>query len=151
MGVYDPSVAIIQSILNSNAASEPSSGKSRRRRAISTTTAPSSNLTGVSNPTVCLKYGEPLMFGVSNDYFPEYDEGNLYNTNADFDYGAFKDLAEKHRLMKTNSTLFSFKFTVPGVYAFRMSSDSDAKMVCRCNVWSDLFQGLFIDALSPHQ
>ena len=69
------------------------------------------------------------MFGVSNDFFPEYDEGNLYNTNPNFDYGAFKDLAEKHRLMKSNSTLFSFKFTVPGVYAFKLSSNINSKMV----------------------
>lgn len=126
-GVYDPAASIIEQILNSNAI--PLSGKSRKRRAVTTTVAPSSNLTGISNPTVCLKYGEPLLFGVSNDYFPEYDEGNLYNTNPDFDFGAFKDLAEKHKLMKTNSTLFSFKFTAAGVYAFRLSSDSNAKMV----------------------
>ena len=69
------------------------------------------------------------MFGVNNDFFPEYDEGNLYNTNPNFDYGAFKDLAEKHRLMKSNSTLFSFRFTVPGVYAFKLSSNVNSKMV----------------------
>ena len=69
------------------------------------------------------------MFGVSNDYFPEYDEGNLYNTNPNFDFGTFKDLAEKHRLMQSNSTLFSFRFGQAGVYVFKLSSTQDLKMV----------------------
>ena len=131
-GVYNPAASILKEILSRNSISQASSGSSRRRRAISTTVAPSSNLTGISNPTVCLTFGEPLLFGVSNDYFPEYDEGNLYNTNPNFDYGAFKDLAEKHRLMKSNSTLFSFKFSVPGVYAFKLSSKQNSKMVSFC-------------------
>ena len=130
-GVYDPSTALIEAILKSNidGATNGTSGSSRRRRAISTTQAPSSNLTGVANPTACLLHGEPLLFGVNNNYFPEYDESSLYNTNPNFDFGAFKDLAEKHRLMKTNSTLFSFKFSEAGVYVFKLSSDADTKMV----------------------
>ena len=128
--MYDPPAAILEALLNFNAEAPPTTAPSRRRRAISTTVAPAStNLTGVTNPTVCLLHGEPMLFGVNNNYFPEYDEGNLYNTNPNFDFGAFKDMAEKHRLMKTNSTLFSFKFSEAGVYVFKLSSNSYSKMV----------------------
>ena len=125
--IYNPPDGTIEAILNSNSI-PTSSGKLRRRRAVATA-APSTNLTGVSNPTACLEHGEPLMFGVSNNYFPEYDDGNLFNTNKDFDFGAFKDLSEKQKLMGTNKTLFSFKFEQAGVYVLRLNSASDSKMV----------------------
>lgn len=71
-----------------------------------------------------------MMFVVDNDNYPEYDENNLYNTNPDFDSGPFRDLKERHALMNTNSTLFTFKFDSPGVYVFRSSKYPDYKMVC---------------------
>ena len=69
------------------------------------------------------------MFTVDNDNFPEYDEDNLYNTNPDFDFGEFKDLREKKKLMGSNATLFSFRFNVPAVYVFKMSSAPQKKLV----------------------
>ena len=69
------------------------------------------------------------MFTVTNDFFPQYDDGNLYNTNPDFDFGAFKNLAERHQLMGTNSTLFPFRFEKAGVYVFKLNSAADLKMV----------------------
>ena len=66
---------------------------------------------------------------MDNTNFPVYDEKNLYNTNPNFDFGAFSDLAEQHQLIKTNSTLFAFRFTDPGVYVFKMNEESNQRMV----------------------
>lgn len=70
------------------------------------------------------------MFSVSNEFYPVYDEDNLYNTNPNFDFGAFSDLREQHQLILTNSTLFAFRFTDPGVYVFKMSTSNEQRMVC---------------------
>ena len=31
------------------------------------------SLAGIRNPTVCLKYGETMMFSVTNEHYPVYD------------------------------------------------------------------------------
>jgi len=102
-------------------------GNRRRRRAVSNT--PQLTVQGISNPTTCLRYNEAILFGVSNQNYPVYDERNLYNTNPNFDFGAFSDLAEQHQLIQTNSTLFAFRFSDPGVYVFKMNTISDQRMV----------------------
>ena len=99
----------------------------RRRRAVSNT--PTITVRGINNPTTCLRFNEAILFGVSNENYPVYDEKNLYNTNPNFDFGAFSDLAEQHQLIKTNSTLFAFRFSDPGVYVFKMNQQSDKRMV----------------------
>ena len=102
-------------------------GNRRRRRAVANT--PQLTVQGISNPTTCLRYNEAILFGVSNDNYPVYDEKNLYNTNPNFDFGAFSDLAEQHQLIQTNSTLFAFRFSDPGVYVFKMNTVGDQRMV----------------------
>ena len=133
LGVYDPPAAFIETILQSNSVNTTTSAStapsSRKRRSLLALPSSSPNLNGVQNPTICLKFNEVLMFTVTNDFFPQYDDGNLYNTNPDFDFGAFKNLAERHQLMGTNSTLFPFRFEKAGVYVFKLNSAGDLKMV----------------------
>lgn len=132
-GAYNPSDLLIKAIFDANRINgtrQQQQQQRRKRRAVDsnpTTIA----VSGMLSPTTCLLYNEPLLFAVSNKFFPEYDASNLYNTNPDFDYGAFKDLAEKHRLMGTNSTLFAFRFQSAGVYVFKVSAElsNDRKMV----------------------
>ena len=146
LGVYDPPAAFIETILQSNSVNATTSTStapsSRKRRSLLALSSSSPNLNGVQNPTICLKFNEVLMFTVTNDFFPQYDDGNLYNTNPDFDFGAFKNLAERHQLMGTNSTLFPFRFDKAGVYVVKLNSAGDLKMVGKCfcktfiNHWS---------------
>ena len=133
-GAYDPSALLLKNLFDGNKvnASSPSTSR-RKRRAISSN--PTLGVSGILSPTSCLLHNEPLLFVVSNNFFPEYDVTNLYNTNPDFDYGPLKDLAEKHRLMGTNSTLFAFRFQTSGVYVFKVSSANDKKMVM-CSLFS---------------
>ncbi|KAG8141599.1 hypothetical protein E2320_007196 [Naja naja] len=94
-------------------------------------TTPKSMLTGILNPTVCLQMHEILMYMVSKDHYPVYDVNNLYNTNQDFDWGAFRKLTEEMRLASSSTSLFFFlyQFYHPGTYVFRLSSNQHKKMV----------------------
>ncbi|ETE68440.1 Sushi, von Willebrand factor type A, EGF and pentraxin domain-containing protein 1, partial [Ophiophagus hannah] len=92
---------------------------------------PKSTLTGILNPTVCLQMHEILMFIVSKDHYPVYDVNNLYNTNQDFDWGAFRKLTEEMQLAPSYTSFFFFlyQFYDPGTYVFRLSSNQHKKMV----------------------
>nr|XP_061828831.1 uncharacterized protein LOC133614686 [Nerophis lumbriciformis] len=79
-------------------------------------------LTGILNPTVCLHLGDVLLFSVNTQHYPQYDNDNLYNTNNDFDWGAFRKLKEELTLSWTPPSFFSLIFSQPGVYAFTLSS-----------------------------
>ena len=124
LGVYNPPTDTIKSMIFSHLKNSTFPQNFRKRRAL---TEP---FTGIKNPTTCINFNEVMLFSVSNKYFPQYDEDNLFNTNPNFDFGAFKDLAEQHNLMETTSTLFAFRFQSEGVYVFKMSSSSDLRMVC---------------------
>ena len=57
--------------------------------------------------------------------YPVYDENNLLNSNANFDYGPFIDLASQIKAKSlagmtgsTNPILFSYTFTTGGTYVF---------------------------------
>lgn len=137
LGSYNPPADFIIETLNKNkndinVTSTAGTSSSRRRRSLLAVSTSNSSLIGIANPTACVGYGTSMMFMVSNENYPEYDENNLYNTNPDFDSGPFRDLKERHALMSTNSTLFAFKFDAPGVYAFRSSKHQDFKMVSFC-------------------
>ena len=54
---------------------------------------------------------------------------NLFNTNEQFDYGGFRELAELQSQVGTATSLFTYRFTEPGVYVFQLSSNSEKKMV----------------------
>jgi len=61
---------------------------------------------------------------VDNDNYPVYDTNSLYNTNENFDYGGFRQLQEDQSLVSSQSTLFTYRFSDPGVYTFVHSSNS---------------------------
>ena len=133
LGAYRPSISSMEGLFNQNTFNPDSAnpapntgGGGRRRRAVSNS---GFTVQGISNPTTCLRFNEAMLFGVDNENYPVYDEKNLYNTNPNFDFGAFSDLAEQHQLIKTNSTLFAFRFTDPGVYVFKLNKESDQRMV----------------------
>ncbi|XP_030261233.1 uncharacterized protein LOC115574093 isoform X5 [Sparus aurata] len=81
------------------------------------------SVTGVVNPTVCLHLGEVILFTVDTHHYPQYDLDNLYNTNSDFDWGAFRQLKEELTLSWTPPSFFSVVFSQPGVYVFSLSSN----------------------------
>lgn len=138
MGVYiaptDALIKLMEANIQSNSSvntQSNSSVKSRRRRDVVAGSQSSATFNGVLNPTTCLLHNSVMMWVVSNDNYPEYDRENLFNNNPSFDYGPFQELKEKQQLKSTNSTLFSFRFSEPGVYVFRSSANHVRKMVSK--------------------
>ncbi len=73
----------------------------------------------VINPAiVCLQLGEGLLFDMSasNESYPVYLKDNLLNSNANFDYGAFRAVARKAQ--SAGLKLFAYTFDTPGTYVF---------------------------------
>ena len=69
----------------------------------------------VANPLVCLALGDGIFFDISSGTYPCYQDTSLINTNAEFDYGAFRQL--HNNMLKTSPpTNFYFAFTQPGTY-----------------------------------
>lgn len=73
----------------------------------------------ISQPVICINMGDSLLFdmGGNQSNYPVYDKDSLLNTNPNFDYGAFRALAETAR-STSNITSFGFTFTDAGMYAF---------------------------------
>ena len=80
----------------------------------------------MSNPVTCVALGDALLFDVSSGCYPVYQRDSLLNSNAQFDYGPFRDLAAA---MKSNSAAYStfgFVFSTPGAYVFSSSCATTA-------------------------
>ncbi|XP_050984608.1 uncharacterized protein si:dkey-103g5.4 isoform X2 [Labeo rohita] len=86
---------------------------------------------GVLNPTACLHPGDILLFTVTQQHYPQYDVDSLYNTNAAFDWGPFRLLAQDQELARSAHSLFSISLHEPGVYAFKLSSHQHRHMYVR--------------------
>ena len=98
-----------------------SSSVSRRRRLQATP--------AVSNPVVCLNKGDSMAFAVSvPHHYPVYLINSLLNSNANFDYSAFTQLAtdiSKGAYIQ----VFAFTFTSAGVYLFADKTDTDQQII----------------------
>nr|XP_046244755.1 uncharacterized protein LOC124059056 [Scatophagus argus] len=88
-------------------------------------------VTGVLNPTTCLHLGDVVLFTVDTRHYPQYDIDNLYNTNSDFDWGAFRQLKEELVLSWTPPSFFSVVFNQHGVYVFKLSSHQHKRLYVR--------------------
>ncbi|XP_032937400.1 uncharacterized protein LOC117008009 [Catharus ustulatus] len=89
---------------------------------------------GILNPISCGSGAVTLLFLISREHFPVYDVNNLYNTNADFDWGDFRILREELREIPRNSQeifLFLFHFHTPGTYVLQLSSNRHKRMYVR--------------------
>ena len=88
-GAYDPNPDDLTALLMDNSKDGPVARRRRRRsvdwgvngtrfdgrrRLMATVEDPSGGTyTGITNPTVCLKYGETMLFTVDNSNYPVYD------------------------------------------------------------------------------
>lgn len=87
---------------------------------------------GIDDPTICLEFGQIILFQVSNTSYPVYDVDNLLNTNSEFDYGLFTLLVEAQQLSAAEiPVLFPYRFDVSGVFVFYLSNDVNRKTYVR--------------------
>jgi hypothetical protein len=127
-GLYDGGGSIINSLLPFNASR---SNATQGRRILQSDTP---NLLGIQSPIICLKVGQGTLFQVipsttdlSKIHYPVYSRNSLFNSNTNFDYGAFIDLKDRisnGQLIKA----FFYSFTDPGMYSFEDSIDSSKQM-----------------------
>ena len=103
------------------------SGISARRRLLQSTGVTDAV---ISPAVMCLQLGETLMFDlVGEGSYPIYEKDNLLNTNANFDYGPFRELENTVLSNGTSVSLFAFTFTQPGIYVFSDSQNSDQQTI----------------------
>lgn len=84
----------------------------------------------IARPVVCINQRDTILFDVSNTNYPVYEVDSLLNSNPDFDYSEFTTLAETARSSSMVNS-FAFTFDEPGVYVFKLSTDSDALTVIK--------------------
>ena len=83
---------------------------------------------GILQPVVCIRLGDGLLFDVSPSNYPVYLKDSLINTNPQFDYGAFRQLAEA-AAGSGGVSAFIFAFTTAGLYDFASSANSNWRML----------------------
>ena len=103
----------------------------RRRQTTDETTTELNGTTfeGIDDPLTCIELGDTILFTVTNESYPVYDEDSLLNTNDAFDYGQFRELVENQQ-SSDSASLFAYRFRSSGVYVFELSNNPDRKMVC---------------------
>ena len=102
---------------------------SRRRRAVEDGAAAPT----IQSPLFCLLPGEALVFQISEDeeagddeenatafHYPVYVKDHLLNTNLEFDYGGFRQLAS-YLNSAVNVSTYAHVFSESGTYVFRDS------------------------------
>ena len=89
---------------------------------------------GIELPLVCLEHGESMVWDLTDLtgtlHYPTYDKDSLLNTNANFDYGPFRALAERLQSDAVTKT-FIYAFTEAGTYVFSDSEDAAKKTIIR--------------------
>ena len=106
----------------------------RRRQTTNDTTEDSSvelngtTFEGIDDPVTCLELGDSILFTITNESYPVYDEESLLNTNDAFDYGQFRQLVESQQT-SGSASLFAYRFRSSGVYVFELSNNPNRKMV----------------------
>ena len=108
--------------LSNKNSSEIDMDTDKELRSLATTTA-------IRNPLFCLDLGDTMMFGISDTtHYPVYLKDSLINSNENFDYSLFRDLATAINNGTSIST-FSFTFSQAGIYVFADASDLDKQTI----------------------
>eukprot|EP00762_Andalucia_godoyi_P006917 ANDGO_08315.mRNA.1 Reticulocyte-binding protein 2 homolog a len=124
-GVYDASFSYLDSLLIGKR--NTSVAVSSTFMTHSVTVRDSSTLpSGIDQPVVCLKKGEGMLWSIPSDrtHYPVYEKDSLYNTNPNFDYGAFRQLKDQLKDPLTTIATFAFTFNDRGVYVFSDAASS---------------------------
>ncbi|KAK2530390.1 hypothetical protein Q9966_009150 [Columba livia] len=147
LGVYNPDPQLLYSFIMLNEASSHHENKApsatapvksdhgERGSSWVQSLSPSNStsklmVTGILNPTACINVNVTIMFIVSKEHYPVYDVNNLYNTNAEFDWGDFRSLREEVN-QASQKLLFFFQFRYAGTYVLRLGSNPHKKMYVR--------------------
>lgn len=111
-GEYDIGPALKSKVGIENIASRASQLFSSSRKYKTMQLSVSSASPGYVNPTLCLKQGDAALFDLSIDHthFPVYQKDSLLNSNPNFDYGAFRALAQQIAANVSIPNIFAYTF-----------------------------------------
>lgn len=73
----------------------------------------------------CIKPYEAISFQLTATNYPVYMRNSIYNTNPNFDYGAFVQLQTKMENSGLNLDTFGFTFVNTGVFVFGNAATPD--------------------------
>jgi hypothetical protein len=90
-----------------------------RRLLQGSTSGSSTSATTITSPVMCIKAGAAVLFSInsSTGSYPVYVKNSILNTNKNFDYGPFLDLASTVSKGLYVST-FTSTFDEQGIYVF---------------------------------
>lgn len=79
---------------------------------------------------MCLEIGETMVFTIDDyNHYPVYVKDSILNSNTNFDYGPFVDLATKILAKQANgetgSVMFAFTFKESGNYVFKDKTNTE--------------------------
>lgn len=88
------------------------------------------------NPVYCIREGDSFLFTITDPkHHPTYMKDSQLNTNKNFDYGAFLQLASEMRIKTSNAngaaqtSVFVHTFTQEGTYVFADALNKEKLMV----------------------
>eukprot|EP00752_Nemacystus_decipiens_P010330 g9202.t1 len=94
-----------------------------RRKLVGTGTEPA-----VESPLSCVSEGDAVLFDISSGCYPVYEKDSLLNSNTEFDYGEFREIAALATSSAAYDT-FAFVFEDAGTYVFTSSCNQASIIV----------------------
>lgn len=90
----------------------------KRRRNLQETTK-------ITNPVMCIKQYDSVLFEITDGRYPVYLKNSILNSNEDFDYGPFLQLAKMVEQTPEETKSFSYSFLEKGIYVFGDSANNE--------------------------
>lgn len=92
------------------------------------------NTAAIPNPVMCIEESDTVVFTIDDyDHYPVFVPDSVLNSNDNFDYGPFINMATNVESKKlngdTDKVIFAFTFTEGGTYMFQDKTETDSYLL----------------------